>query len=76
MIARDALQVDFRLNLLPNIVVCNELIGNVPQCIFGWRSFDFEIDAELLDDVVDGEGRVYPGSYGVTFARCNAIGGN
>lgn len=69
--------MDLVLDLLSEIVVCDQFIGvTVSQCEMKRRVGDLEVNAELTDNVVDSKGRVDASANGDTLFGGNIVGRN
>lgn len=72
----NVLQVHFRLDLLPQIIIRNQLICLVPQGEHAWRVFYPEIDTQLPDYIVHSKGHVNTNSDGHALLGCDRISGD
>ena len=71
------LEIRFVLDFFPQILVHNQLIRIfVPQSEIGGGLRNFEINAELSDDVIDGECRVNSSADSHALFSGNIIGGD
>ena len=73
---KDSLEINFSLDLFPEIIVSDELVRLISESIVDGRVLDFEVEAELADDIVYGEGGVYSSANGDPVGGGDVVGWN
>jgi len=73
---KDSLEIDFSLDLFPEIIVSDELVCIISESIVDGGVLDFEVETELADDIVDGEGGVYSSADGDSVGGGDVVGRN
>ena len=72
----DLLQVDFALDLLPQVVVRHQLVILISQRVNGWGIFQLQADAQLAYDIVDRQTGLNPCPYSKALLCSHVVCGN